>query len=260
MKGWLLAPLFTLLLAVAAMTSHAAPSDVGIVLMHGKWGNPKSMMQLSGALTARGYRVSTPEMAWSGRRLYDMDYPAALKEVEKEVKQLRAKGVKRVVVAGQSLGSNAAVAYAASGMDLDALVILAPGHFPERYIKNPAMKTSLARAGAMVAANQGTEAENFEDLNQGKRRQIHIAAATYVSYFDPKGPGAMTNSIRKLAKPLPVLLAIGTQDPFFAESNAFFDSAPAHPGSHYVALEGDHVGLPNLVTAEMLKWLEPLGQ
>jgi dienelactone hydrolase len=249
-----------LLLAAWAMAAHAAPSDVGIVLMHGKWGNPKTMMQLSGALAARGYRVSTPEMAWSGRRLYDVDYPAALKEVEKEVKQLRANGVKRVVVAGQSLGSNAAVAYAASGMDLDALVILAPGHLPERFINNPSMKSSLVRAAAMVAANRGAETDNFEDLNQGRQRQIRITAAAYVSYFDPEGPGAMTRSIRKIAKPLPVLLAIGTQDPFFAESKAFFDSAPAHPSSHYVALEGDHGGLPNLVAAAMLKWLEPLSQ
>jgi hypothetical protein len=122
------------------------------------------------------------------------------------------------------------------------------------------MKSSLVRAVAMVAANRGAATDNFEDLNQGRQRQIRITAAAYVSYFDPEGPGAMTRSIRKIAKPLPVLLAIGTQDPFFAESKAFFDSAPAHPSSHYVALEGDHGGLPNLVAAAMLKWLEPLSQ
>ena len=35
-----------------------------------------------------------------------------------------------------------------------------------------------------------------------------------------------------------------------------FDSAPAHPLSHYASLEADHLGLPNLVSAEMLKWLD----
>jgi dienelactone hydrolase len=109
----------------------AASSEVGVVLMHGKWGSPQSMLPLARELESRSYLVSNAEMAWSGRRLYDVDYPAALKEIEQQVRQLRANGAKRVVVAGQSLGSNAAVAYASSGFDLDGLVILSPGHFPE---------------------------------------------------------------------------------------------------------------------------------
>src|SRR4029434_9693073 len=98
--------------------------------MHGKWGSRKSMVPLVHELESRQYLVSNAEMAWSGRRLYDIDYPAALKEIEEQVRQLRASGAKRVVVAGQSMGSNAAVAYASSGFDLDGLVILFPGPFP----------------------------------------------------------------------------------------------------------------------------------
>lgn len=254
-----------LLLALAALPPsplltplYAAPSDVGVLLMHGKWGAPGSMLALARDLDARGYRVSTPEMAWSGRRLYDVEYPAALREIEAQVKQLRGKGAKRVVVAGQSLGANAAVAYAFSGLDLDGLAILAPGHFPERGMGGKQLRASLDRARSMVAANRGAEAESFDDVNQGRQRSIRTAAAIYVSYFDPEGLGAITRNIRKLPRPVPVMLAIGTQDPFYGDSKAMFDSAPAHPGSRYVALEGDHFGTPGAVAAELLRWLELL--
>jgi len=131
MKRFLCGAVVTLVFALFVYPVFAAPSEVGVVLMHGKWGSPQSMSALARELESKGYLVSNAEMAWSGRRLYDVDYPTALKEIEQEVQQLRAKGAKRVVVAGQSMGSNAAVAYASSGFDLDGLVVLSPGHFPE---------------------------------------------------------------------------------------------------------------------------------
>src|SRR6187401_2748220 len=67
----------------------AASSEVGVVLMHGKWGSPQSMSSLARDLESKGYLVSNTEMAWSGRRLYDVDYSTALKEVEQQVQQLR---------------------------------------------------------------------------------------------------------------------------------------------------------------------------
>jgi len=253
---------FWLLVLVAAASFHpvrAAPSEVGVVLMHGKWGSPQGMLPLARDLESQGYLVSNAEMAWSGRRLYDVDYPAALKEVEAQVKQLRAKGAKRVVVAGQSMGANAAVAYASSGFDLDGLVVMAPGHFPEGRMGSR-LRPSLDRARSMVAANQGAGSESFDDVNQGRQRSIRIAAGIYVSYFDPDGLGAITKNIKKLSKPVPVLLVIGTQDGFYPESKAMFDSAPAHAGSRYVTLEVDHFQMPKVVKDELLKWLDSLAQ
>ena len=260
MKSALKVAVLALLLLVPFVTVQAAPGDVGIVLLHGKWGQPNSMRSLGSVLESSGYKVSIPEMAWSGRRLYDKDYPAALREIEAEVKQLRARGAKRVVVAGQSLGANAAVAYASSGLDLDALVIFAPGHFPERGMGGRAGQEGAARSKSMVAAGHGDDLDSFPDTNQGRNRTVRMTAAIHQSYFDPDGLGAMTKTIRKLPKALPILLVIGTQDPFLPESRAMFDSAPAHEASRYVVLEGDHMGMPNLVSGEMLKWLEPLAQ
>ena len=258
MKKFLHAVLLALAALAPFISAHAAPTDVGVVLLHGKWSSPTSMQPLARDLASRGYRVSTPEMAWSGRRLYDMDYPAALKEVAAQVKELRANGARRVAVAGQSLGANAAVAYAFSGLDLDGLVIFSPGHFPEKGMGGRQLRESFDRAKGMLANNQGADAATFGDANQGRARSIRMSAASYVSYFDPDGLGAMTKTIRKLPRPLPLLLAIGTGDPFYGESKAMFDSALMHPGSRYMALEGDHFGLPNLVAAELLKWLDTL--
>lgn len=252
---WLLA----LIAAPLFHAVHAAPSEVGVVLMHGKWGSPQQMQPLVRDLESQGYLASNPEMAWSGRRLYDLDYAAALKEVEAQVQKLRARGAKRVVVAGQSLGANAAVAYAASGLDLDGVVAMAPGHFPERGM-GTRLRPSLERARSMVAANRGAESETFDDINQGRQRSIRTAARNYVSYFDPDGLGASTKSITKFPRPIPVLLVIGTHDSFYPESRAMFDSAPAHSTSRYVVLETDHFNMPAVVARELLKWLETFAQ
>ena len=251
--------LVALLSALLVHPVLAASFEVGVVLMHGKWGSLQSMLPLARDLETRGYLVSNAEMAWSGRRLYDVDYPAALKEIELQVRQLRANGAKRVVVAGQSMGSNAAVAYGSSGFDFDGLVILSPGHFPEGGM-GKRLRPSLERARSMVAANRGADSESFDDINQGKQRSIKIAASTYISYFDPDGLGAITKNIKKLSKVVPVLLVIGTADPFYPESKAMFDSAPPHALSRYVALDSDHFNIPKVVAAELIKWLDSFAQ
>ena len=87
-----------------------------------------------------------------------------------------------------------------------------------------------------------------------------MPAATYVSYFDPDGLGAMTKNIKKLPKVIPVLLIIGTSDPFYSESKAMFDSAPPHPASRYVTFQTDHFNLPKVAAAELIKWLDSLPQ
>ena len=96
--------MLALLSALLIHPVFAASSEVGVVLMHGKWGSPQGMLPIARDLEAHGYMVSNAEMPWSGRRLYDADYPAALKEIEQQVRQLRAKGAKRVVRGGTKHG------------------------------------------------------------------------------------------------------------------------------------------------------------
>ena len=93
------------------------------------------------------------------------------------------------------------------------------------------LRSSYERAQSMVAANRGADSDSFEDINQGKQRSLKMTAGIYVSYFDPNGLGAITKNIEKFSKPVPVLLVIGTDDPFYPESKAMFDSAPANAAS-----------------------------
>jgi pimeloyl-ACP methyl ester carboxylesterase len=249
-----------LLISLSLSPGHslfAASSEIGIILLHGKWGSPKGLAPLERELESRGYLVSNPEMPWSGRRMYDVDYPTALKEIEKEAEALRARGAKHIIVAGQSMGSNAAVAYAASGYEIDGLVIMSPGHFPEGGM-GKRLRASIERAKNLIAANRSKETESFDDMNQGKQTSVRVPAGTYFSYFDPDGLGALTKTIQKLPKSIPVFLAIGTSDPFFSDSKSFFDSAPAHPLSRYLTLQTDHFDLPKVVAPELLKWLASL--
>jgi len=57
-----------------------------------------------------------------------------------------------------------------------------------------------------------------------------------------------------------VLLVIGTDDPFFPESKAMFNSALANAASRYVALDTDHFSMPKVVSAELLKGLDAFAQ
>ncbi|MCI3951577.1 MAG: hypothetical protein K0R53_1074 [Burkholderiales bacterium] len=54
-------------------------------------------------------------------------------EIDREVNALREKGAKLVVVAGQSLGANAALGYAASRERVGGIIALAPAHSPELH-------------------------------------------------------------------------------------------------------------------------------
>jgi hypothetical protein len=155
------------------------------------------------------------------------------------------------------MGSNAAVAYASSGYDIDGLFIMSPGHFPEGGMGSR-LRSSIERARTMVAAGRVSESGWFDDLNQGKQRSLKIPAGIYTSYFDPDGLGAFTKQIRKLPKPVPLLMVIGTSDPFYPQSKSIFDSAPAHKLSRYVALNADHFDVAKIVAPELLSWLASL--
>jgi esterase/lipase len=75
-------PLSAILAAVAllgATPTFAPGASLGIVLMHGKWGKTSNVEQLKRAFERQGDPVETPEMPWSGRRLYDAPYAEALR-------------------------------------------------------------------------------------------------------------------------------------------------------------------------------------
>jgi dienelactone hydrolase len=250
------------LIAVVALAlsvdARSAEPDVGIVLMHGKWGAPlfPPLQALATALRAKGFMVVTPVMPWGRQRMYDADYSAALSEIEASVKILREKGAKRIIVAGQSFGANASIAYAASGREVDGVMAIAPGHVPDLV----SFGASVARARQMIAEGKADETAPFDDNNQGQDRTINTTAKIYLSFFDPNGLGAMPKSAAAIPKPVPFLWVVGRQDRAMGYGeNYVFNKAPKHASNKYLVVSADHGNTPEVAAPQIVEWIMSLG-
>jgi pimeloyl-ACP methyl ester carboxylesterase len=133
-----------------AMAQEKALAGFGIVLMHGKGGQPGGYVQpMALALESEGALVVMPKMAWSGTKglpdSYSVPYPTALLEIDRAIAQLKSQGATKIIVAGQSLGANAVLGFAAKkGTEIAGIVLLAAGHTPER-MRMPEIATALVR-------------------------------------------------------------------------------------------------------------------
>ena len=251
---------FRLLVSIFLLiaTKFALAQALGAVMMHGKWssGIPWHIV-VSNSIKDEGWPVIELTMPWSANRLYDASYDEALRQVAAAVAELRSKGVRRVVVGGHSFGANAAIAYAASGGDLDAILAMAPGHSPGSNYRKGTTKETVDQAKQLVAEGKGAEKISFVDTNQGKQRGLTARADVFLSYFDPNGLGDMPTSMAKIAKPIPLLWLIGTNDPLYPAGQAFaYNRAPAHPLSGYVVVAADHANTPSVGREEVIKWLK----
>jgi esterase/lipase len=148
------ADLFSILLIIVLSPSRPASESVGIVLMHGKNGIPGSMQGLVDALEAAGYQIDRPEMCWSHWRIYDLSYLECLRDVDTAV-QRKSRGASRIIVGGQSLGANAALAFGATRDGLLGVIAMAPAHNPAHIIKSPEIARSLTEAHDLIAAGKG---------------------------------------------------------------------------------------------------------
>jgi pimeloyl-ACP methyl ester carboxylesterase len=140
--------------------------------MHGKASMPSGlgMQNLAAALEAKGYLVSVPEMGWSRNRIYDASYDESMSEIDRIVQELRQKGAKKVIVAGQSQGANAALGYAAHREGADGIIALAPGHVPELGKFRDSVAASVSRAKALIEEGKGRENMNSATSTRASAR------------------------------------------------------------------------------------------
>jgi len=237
----------------AAKSSN--PDDIGVILLHGKWGSPRAqtVAPLTWAFQDAGYKVQAEYMPWSDARLYDKSYEAAMQEIDGLAANLREAGARRVVVVGHSLGANAALAYAATRKGLAGVVAIAPGHAPDRA--GFASKTSgdLAEARRMVEQGDGKKSGSFKDLNTGYRETtLHIPAEIYVSYFDPDGLANMPKSAAAIEPGTPLLwIEANNMDP----ADVFaFAKAPPDPKSAFVYVSTGHMHAPAQSARIVVAW------
>ena len=241
---------------LAAGPQAAAAETIGVVMMHGKDAKPNHVAVASlSRYLAGSFLVDEPDMPWAEARGYDVDYEQAMAEIDAAVARLKARGATAIVIAGHSLGANAAIGYGARHKDLKAVVALAPGHSIDHPRLRAIFADSVAKAKAMVAAGRGEERETFTDGNHGRTFERHVRARIYLSYFDPEGPAAMARNAAKLSAPL--LMVVGERDPLAKLGPDYaFAKAPANPKSRYVSVEADHMGTPAAAGDLVLAWLK----
>ncbi len=249
--------LFFLMMCLSVSLFAFEPKTTGVLLLHGKTGTAsKSWDSFQSYFERAGFVVLAKDMPWSKNRYIDKTYEASLQEVDDCVKELKAKGVKQIVVIGHSMGSNVALAYA-SFHPVDALVLLAPGHNPDKTIAP--YKSSVDLAKSMIDEGKGSETASFADLNVGKQFTRQMRADVYYSFFSPDGLSAMSLRAKQLPQNTPVLYVVGKQDPL-TEKNGMeiFDALPKTSKSHYSIVNADHMGTVNESMEEVALWIKAL--
>ncbi len=244
-------------------TVAAAAPKLGVLMLHGK--NPGDnrdphFRPVVYKLEQEGWLVSFPNMPWSSTRYLEGNWDLAMSEIDAQVKDLRAKGAEKIVLMGHSLGVPAAMSYAARGGDVQALVLLAPGHIPSGYYRNPRFKSvhdSVNEARALVAAGKGNERGRFNDINQGRTLNVATTAADYLSYFDPASDAEMSVTAPRIPPSVPVLSVVGDADPLFAHVRAYYvDQLPANPESRLLEVKGTHLSTPEVAYPEVRAWMK----
>lgn len=244
------------LTGVAFATPATAADKLGIVLLHGKGGTPGFWRGIEPALTAAGYLVESPELCWSRRRIYDRAYLDCLKDVDQASQRLRARGAQEIVVAGFSLGGNAALAYGARREGLKGVIAIAPAPPIEFLSHRPLIAKSLREARDMIAANRGDQPDDFADLNASGYFEVRTTPNIYVSFLAPDSPGVMPDNAAKLKVPL--LIVSGVMDQTQRSIPYVFARTPARPENWHVTVSADHLGTLDAGRSVMLAWLKEI--
>jgi len=249
-----------LLLALFAHTVTMAGerAEVGVVVLHGKWGTPTGLTSgLANYLSHEGFLVATPEMAWSDKRQYDSGVDGMLAELDKAAEELRAKGAKKIVLAGHSQGAAAGLYYA-SQRSINGVVLIAAGGHPQSKVFMPHYEKSVNEAKTLVAQDKGDALVSFNDLNTGNRsRNMRTSARILLDYFDPEGPFNTFHNAEKTKPGTAVLVVIPVRETEGLKKMA--DSVkkkfPGEVKASQIEVDADHLGAPDAAKSAIRDWL-----
>lgn len=246
------------LIAFAVSAFAQSPSaPIGVVVMHGKGGSPaKHVASFASALEQKGYLVANLEMPWSGIRHYDASVEAADKEVGAAFDALRAKGAKKVFVAGHSQGGVYALHYGAKH-PVDGIIAIAPGGNVANRVFRSEVGASVERARNLVAAGKGDEKAQFTDYEGSKGTfSVNAAPAIYLSWFDPDGAMNQIKTSKAIDPKLPVLFIAPKGDyPALQRVKVMmFGSLPANPLTRMYEPSSSHLDAPSASVDEVIRW------
>jgi pimeloyl-ACP methyl ester carboxylesterase len=259
---------FTLAVLLTLAASLLAPpvyaqiqaAEIGVVVMHGKGGNPNAWVnELAGALESEGYQVANLEMPWSGRRHYDVDVKAAENEVSSTLDAMRAKGARKVFVAGHSQGGWFALHYGGQ-QPVDGLIAIAPGGQADSPPFLQHLGEHVGRARNMIKEGRGNEKETFADYESSwGTNSVTTTAAAYFSWFDPDGTQT-SGAAGKVRHGIPVLYVAPTRDypGLKGRKNKDFGALPKHPMTKLYEPESSHLESPSASRREIINWIKQL--
>jgi pimeloyl-ACP methyl ester carboxylesterase len=261
-RHFLLASAAAMALQTTGAQQALQPDRVGLLMLHGKNpGGPRdpNIRSVAMRFEREGMLVELPDMPWSSRRYIDGHWDRAMEEMDRHVATLRSRGATRIVLMGHSIGCTAALAYAVRKPDVDAIVLLAPGHIPRGYYEfanlSPVRK-SIDEARALVAAGKGDERAAFNDINQGRSLTVRMTARDYLSYFDPLSDAEMGVSAPRVSASIPVLTVIGSADPLFRLARLYVhDKLPSNTRSRYLEVTADHLSTPEVARDQVSAWI-----
>lgn len=229
---------------------------IGIVLMHGKGGETNHVDDLGFNLKSAGILVETPLMPWSMDRIYDKGYEKSMAEIDTYVARLKAAGARRIVVAGHSLGANAALGYAARRQGLSGAILLAYGHVPGTPGFYRRLFISVNKARAMIGAGNGDQTATFYDYG-GRNDTAYSTANDLLSWFDRNGPATISNNAPMVKPNTPVLCVDGAYDNF-QHCSLIMHRLPKSAMNRRVSVDADHLATPSLALEHILNWLRAL--
>lgn len=252
--------LITLAASVLSPSVHAQVSaaEIGVVVMHGKGGNPNAwVIDLARALEAEGFQVANLEMPWSGRRQYDVDMAGAVNEISAALDAMRARGAKKLFVAGHSQGGLNTLHYGAQ-QTVDGLIAIAPGGSHGARDFGTALGGHVSTAKSMIDEGRGSEKAVFADYEGAKGTYpISTTAAIYFDWFNPAGPHNMWDVVKKVKSGVPVLYVAPTRDypSLKSQKHASFSALPSHPLTRLYEPESDHLRAPAAAAGEIILWI-----
>ena len=148
-------------------TPAAAHGPVAL-LVHGWGGHARQLLPLAESLTQQGLRPVLLDLPAHGRSAgRTSNLPQFARAIEYAVGRLQQEGHAVAVLAGHSLGANAAAYAASRGLGIGKLVLLAPPASPRAYTRYFAQVFGLSeptRAAMQrhIEAREGVLMQNFE--------------------------------------------------------------------------------------------------
>lgn len=249
--------LFALLLAAASLASGQG-QGIGIVVMHGKGGQPGAphIMDFVEQLERRGFLVANLEMPWSRNRNYDVPTSRGEEEVASAAAELRAKGARKVFLAGHSQGGGFAL-HVGGKPGLDGIIALAPGGNVAGPVYRSKVADALARARKRVAEGKGNEPERLADYEAARGLYPIVSVpAAYVTWFDPDGAMNISRAVRAMDPKTPVLFVVPTNDypGLIKAAPRLFGDLPKNPLTKFHEPGSDHLHAPSASVDEIVRW------